>query len=72
MITEPNSNKNIAAAAAADPIIRLQRAAVTAISAAAVKAKFFVEQEEGYIRQLAELVIEKQVIDVPMILCCLC
>jgi len=71
MITEPNSNKNIAAAAA-DPIIRLQRAAVTAISAAAVKAKFFVEQEEGHIRQLAELVIEKQVIDVPMILCCLC
>ncbi|KAG2570335.1 SWI/SNF complex subunit SWI3D-like isoform X1 [Panicum virgatum] len=57
---EPNSNKNIAAAAAADPIIRLQRAAVTAISAAAVKAKFFVEQEEGHIRQLAELVIEKQ------------
>jgi len=56
---EPNSNKNIAAAAA-DPIIRLQRAAVTAISAAAVKAKFFVEQEEGHIRQLAELVIEKQ------------
>ncbi|RLM74084.1 SWI/SNF complex subunit SWI3D-like [Panicum miliaceum] len=55
---ELNSNKNIAAAA--DPLVRLQRAAVTAISAAAVKAKFLVEQEEGHVRRLAELVIEKQ------------
>ncbi|CAL5033961.1 unnamed protein product [Urochloa decumbens] len=58
---EPDSKKNIAAAAAAaDPLIRLQRAAGTAISAAAVKAKFFAEQEEDHIRRLAELVIEKQ------------
>ncbi|OEL20533.1 SWI/SNF complex subunit SWI3D [Dichanthelium oligosanthes] len=55
---EPDSNKNIAAAA--DPVIRLQRAAGTAISAAAVKAKFLVEQEQDHIRRLAELVTEKQ------------
>ncbi|OQU81100.1 hypothetical protein SORBI_3006G008300 [Sorghum bicolor] len=55
---EPKSNENIASDD--DPIIRLQRAAGTAISAAAVKAKFLAEQEEGYIRQLAALVIEKQ------------
>ncbi|TKW22425.1 hypothetical protein SEVIR_4G227600v4 [Setaria viridis] len=57
---EPNSNENIIAAAAADPVIRLQRAAGTAVSAAAVKAKFLAEQEEVHIRQLAALVIEKQ------------
>ncbi|CAN6234209.1 unnamed protein product [Urochloa humidicola] len=59
---ESDSKKNTAAAAAtaADPLIRLQRAAGTAISAAAVKAKFLAEQEEDHIRRLAELVIEKQ------------
>lgn len=67
MITEPKSNKKFAADD--DPIIRLQRAAGTAVGAAAVKAKFLMEQEEGYIRQLAELVIVKQVIHVPRILC---
>ncbi|KAF8749624.1 hypothetical protein HU200_012642 [Digitaria exilis] len=55
---EPNSNKNIAVAD--DPIIRLQRAAGTVISATAVKAKFLAEQEQDHIRCLAELVIEKQ------------
>ncbi|CAD6264349.1 unnamed protein product [Miscanthus lutarioriparius] len=54
---EPKSNENIASDD--DPIIRLQRAAGTAISAAAVKSKFLAEQE-GYIRQLAAVVIEKQ------------
>jgi SWI/SNF related-matrix-associated actin-dependent regulator of chromatin subfamily C len=63
VITEPKSKEN--AAADDDPITRLQRAAGTAISAAAVKAKFLVEQEEGYIRQLAALVIEKQVLHAP-------
>jgi SWI/SNF related-matrix-associated actin-dependent regulator of chromatin subfamily C len=71
VITEPKSKEN--AAADDDPITRLQRAAGTAISAAAVKAKFLVEQEEGYIRQLAALVIEKQVLHAPFIFytCCL-
>ncbi|KAJ1269841.1 hypothetical protein BS78_06G008900 [Paspalum vaginatum] len=55
---ESNSNKNVAASD--DPIIRLQRAAGTAISAAAVKAKFLAEQEEDQIRRLAKFVIEKQ------------
>ncbi|XP_062184146.1 SWI/SNF complex subunit SWI3D-like [Phragmites australis] len=55
---EPNSNKNIAADGGS--IIRLQRAAGTAISAAAVKAKLLVEQEEDHIRRLAALVIKKQ------------
>lgn len=41
---------------------KLKRAAVTALSAAAVKAKLLVKQEEEQIRQLATLVIGKQVI----------
>lgn len=61
MITEPKSNENTIAAAAADPVIRLQRAAGTAIAAGAVKAKFLAKQEEYHIWQLAALVIEKQV-----------
>lgn len=40
---------------------KLTRAAVTAISAAAVKAKFLADQEEDQIRQLATSLIEKQV-----------
>ncbi|TVT97054.1 hypothetical protein EJB05_57721, partial [Eragrostis curvula] len=55
---ERNSNKNIAADN--DSIRRLQRAACTGISAAAVKAKFLADQEEYHIRQLAALVIQKQ------------
>lgn len=39
---------------------KLKRAAVTALSAAAVKAKLLVKQEEEQIRQLATLVIGKQ------------
>lgn len=38
----------------------LTRAAVTAISAAAVKAKFLADQEEDQIRQLATSLVEKQ------------
>lgn len=68
-MTEPNSNKNIAADGGS--IIRLQRAAGTAISAAAVKAKLLVEQEEDHIRRLAALVIKKQVIHVSMIVRCI-
>lgn len=40
----------------------LTRAAVSAISAAAVKAKLLADQEEDSIRQLATSLIEKQVI----------
>lgn len=40
----------------------LTRAAVTAISAAAVKAKLLADQEEDHIRQLATSLVEKQVI----------
>ncbi|CAM0875086.1 unnamed protein product [Alopecurus aequalis] len=42
-----------------DSITRLKRAAATAISAAAVKAKLLAEQEEDQIRRLAALVVEK-------------
>ncbi|CAI9769888.1 unnamed protein product [Fraxinus pennsylvanica] len=42
------------------PIDKLKRAAVTAVSAAAVKAKLLADQEEGHIRELAALLIEKQ------------
>ena len=43
-------------------IDRVKRAAVTAISAVAVKAKLLANQEEDQIRQLAAFLIEKQVI----------
>lgn len=42
-------------------IDKLKRAAVSALSAAAVKARILEKQEEDQIRQLAALVIEKQV-----------
>lgn len=41
---------------------KVKRTAVTAISAAAVKAKLLADQEEDQIRQLATLLIDKQVI----------
>ncbi|GMJ12797.1 SWITCH/SUCROSE NONFERMENTING 3D [Hibiscus trionum] len=41
-------------------IDKLKRAAVTALSAAAVKAKLLADQEEGQIRQLTTSLIEKQ------------
>ncbi|GMP37974.1 hypothetical protein CsSME_00009418 [Camellia sinensis var. sinensis] len=41
-------------------IDKMKRAAVTAISAAAVKAKLLADQEEDQIRQLATLLIDKQ------------
>jgi SWI/SNF related-matrix-associated actin-dependent regulator of chromatin subfamily C len=44
-----------------DSLTRLKRAAATAISAAAVKAKLLAEQEEDQIRRLAALVVEKLV-----------
>ncbi|KAL2477164.1 SWI/SNF complex subunit SWI3D [Forsythia ovata] len=42
------------------PIDKLKRAAVTALSAAAVKAKLLVDEEEDHIRELAAFLIEKQ------------
>jgi hypothetical protein len=45
-----------------DSIARLKRAAATAVSAAAVKARFLGDQEEYQIRRLTALVIEKLVI----------
>lgn len=42
-------------------IDKLKRSAVTAISAAAVKAKILANQEEDHIRQVATLLVEKQV-----------
>lgn len=42
-------------------IAKIRRAAVSALSAAAVNAKLLVNQEEDQIRHLASLVIEKQV-----------
>lgn len=45
-----------------DPSLhKLTRAAVTAISAAAVKAKFLADQEEDQIRKLVTSLVEKQV-----------
>lgn len=44
---------------------KVKRAAVTALSAAAVKAKLLANQEEDQIRQLAAFLIEKQVILLP-------
>ncbi|KAJ3697668.1 hypothetical protein LUZ61_001373 [Rhynchospora tenuis] len=41
-------------------VIRLKRAAATAVAAAAVKAKFLAKQEEDQIRQLVTVIIEKQ------------
>lgn len=43
-------------------IDKVKRAAVTALSAAAVKAKCLADQEEDQIRQLTTSLIEKQVI----------
>jgi SWI/SNF related-matrix-associated actin-dependent regulator of chromatin subfamily C len=44
-----------------DSVMRLKRAAATAISAAAVKAKFLAEHEEYQIQKLTALMIEKLV-----------
>lgn len=53
-------------------IDKLKHAAVSAISAAAVKAKLLAEQEEDQIRQLAAMLIEKQVIPIPNCLFIVC
>lgn len=55
---EENSNS---ASKKDDKIDKLKRAAVTTLSAAAVKAKVLANQEEHQIRQLAMILIEKQV-----------
>ena len=69
-LAEPSSAENMPAdvekgsnvtAKNDDSITRLKRAAATAISAAAVKAKLLAEQEEDQIRRLAALVVEKLV-----------
>ncbi|TVU45337.1 hypothetical protein EJB05_04822, partial [Eragrostis curvula] len=59
---------SIATADKSDAITRLKRAAATAISAAAVKAKFLADHEEFQIRRLTALMIEKlfQKIEVKM------
>ena len=59
-----NDEKNCDSTATNDDhnIDRLKRAAVTALSAAAVKARLLAKQEEDHIRQLVSLVIEKQVL----------
>lgn len=44
-----------------EKIDKLKRAAVTTLAAAAVKAKVLANQEEDQIRQLAMILIEKQV-----------
>uniref|UniRef100_J3LSA9 SWI/SNF complex subunit SWI3D n=1 Tax=Oryza brachyantha TaxID=4533 RepID=J3LSA9_ORYBR len=65
---EPKSKEDVAAdgengskvtAKLTDSITRLKRAAATAISAAAVKAKLLADHEEEQIRQLAALMIDK-------------
>uniref|UniRef100_A0A0D9YYW7 SWI/SNF complex subunit SWI3D n=1 Tax=Oryza glumipatula TaxID=40148 RepID=A0A0D9YYW7_9ORYZ len=65
---EPKSTEDVAAdeenssrvtANLTDSITRLKRAAATAISAAAVKAKLLADHEEEQIRQLAALMIDK-------------
>lgn len=47
---------------------RIKHAAVSAVSAAAVKAKLLAEQEEDQIQQLAAMLIEKQVNPTPYFL----
>lgn len=44
---------------------KIKRAAASALSAAAVKAKLLANQEEDQIRQLAASLIEKQVFSLP-------
>ncbi|VAH94935.1 unnamed protein product [Triticum turgidum subsp. durum] len=67
-LEEPNSAENVPAdgemvsrvtAEHNDSLTRLKRAAATAVSAAAAKAKLLAEQEEDQIRRLAALVVEK-------------
>jgi SWI/SNF related-matrix-associated actin-dependent regulator of chromatin subfamily C len=57
-----NENKgSIKTANKVDSVLKLKRAAATAISAAAVKAKFLAEHEEYQIQKLTALMIEKLV-----------
>ncbi|KAI3786322.1 hypothetical protein L1987_39921 [Smallanthus sonchifolius] len=55
-----NANKDLPDTKDDPSMHKLRQAAVTAISAAAVKAKFLVDQEEDQIRQLATSLVEKQ------------
>jgi len=70
-LAEPNNIESVAAneekgsivtANQNDSITRLKRAAATAISAAAVKAKFLGDQEEYHIQRLTALMIERLVV----------
>lgn len=45
---------------------KMKRSAVSTLAAAAVKAKVLANQEEDQIRQLTSLLIEKQVISLPV------
>ncbi|PON33930.1 Octamer-binding transcription factor [Parasponia andersonii] len=58
--TKDGNIKNHAEIKEDDKIDKIKRAAVSAISAAAVKAKLLANQEEDQIRQLSTLLIEKQ------------
>lgn len=48
-----------------DSVAKLKRATLATFSAAAVKAKLLANQEEDEIRQLATMLIEKQVQSLP-------
>ncbi|CAA2998970.1 SWI SNF complex subunit SWI3D [Olea europaea subsp. europaea] len=56
-----NENKENSVTKVNLPIDKLKRVASTALSAAALKAKLLADQEEDHIRELAALLIEKQV-----------
>lgn len=60
-VTECTSEMTDLAETQHDPCVdRIKRAALTALSAAAVKSKLLADQEEDEIRQLATFLIEKQ------------
>lgn len=56
-----NENKDSADAKGDLCTKKVRQAAITAVSAAAVKAKLLADQEEDQIRLLATLLVEKQV-----------
>lgn len=62
-VTECTSEMTDLAETQDDPCVdRIKRAALTALSAAAVKSKLLADQEEDEVRQLATFLIEKQVL----------
>ncbi|XP_010254885.1 PREDICTED: SWI/SNF complex subunit SWI3D isoform X2 [Nelumbo nucifera] len=58
---QAEKNSNLAESKDDHNIDKIKRAAITALSAAVVKAKILANQEEDQIRQLAMLLVEKQV-----------